>query len=129
MTIVSHELPLTKEIVMYVSFLASCTAVLPAAHVAVQKCTVEALQGSGSVDGIPVVFEESCDMDERLSSEPPFNVIHPSNVASSDPGYALAAHFVSNLLPVGHIKSTKLDDRRFIDYFSASEKWLKVTTD
>jgi hypothetical protein len=90
---------------------------------------MEALQSSGSLDGVAVVFEESSDMDTRLSSQPTFNVIHPINVATSDPGYALAAHFVSNLLPVGHIKSTKLDDKAFIEYFSASEKWLKITTD
>ena len=89
---------------------------------------MEALQRSGSLDGIPVVFDEPCDMDTRLSSEPTFNVIHPLNVATSDPGYALAAHFVSNLLPIGHIKSTKVNDKRFIEYFSASEKWLKTTT-
>jgi len=93
------------------------------------KRTMEALQSSGSLDGVAVVFEESSDMDTRLSSQPTFNVIHPINVATSDPGYALAAHFVSNLLPVGHIKSTKLDDKAFIEYFSASEKWLKITTD
>ena len=90
---------------------------------------MEALQNSGSLDGVAVVFEDSSGMDARLSSESTFNVIHPINVATSDPGYALAAHFVSNLLPVGHIKSTKLDDKAFIEYFSASEKWLKITTD
>lgn len=106
-------------------FLARLTAL----RMATQKRTVNALQGSGSLDGVPVVFEESCDMDTRLSHEPTFNVIHPINVAVSDPGFALAAHFVSNLLPVGHIKSTKLDDQEFINYFSASEKWLRTTMD
>jgi|EP01046_Picozoa_sp_COSAG06_P060503 hypothetical protein len=94
-----------------------------------QKSTVDALQGSGSLDGVAVVFEESSEMESRLATETTFNVIDPINVATSDPGYALAAHFVSNLLPVGHIKSTKLDDQAFIEYFSASEKWLKTTSD
>jgi hypothetical protein len=94
-----------------------------------QKSTVDALQGSGSLDGVAVVFEESSEMESRLATETIFNVIDPINVATSDPGYALAAHFVSNLLPVGHIKSTKLDDQAFIEYFSASEKWLKTTSD
>lgn len=72
-----------------------------------------------------MVFEDTAEMEARLATETTFNVIDPVAVGSSDPGYCLAAHFVSNLVPVGHIKSTKIDDQEFLEYFSASEKWLK----
>jgi len=45
---------------------------------------------------------------------------------ASTPRYPLAAHFVSKLLPMGHVKSTKGDDEAFVELFAASPKWLRM---
>jgi len=42
--------------------------------------------------------------------------------------FPLAAHFISKLFPMGHVKSTLPDDQAFVDAFAASAKWLRVAT-
>ena len=47
-------------------------------------------------------------------------------IKEEKPDYALADHHISKYFPLGHIKSTRSDDEAFVDYFSKSEKWLKI---
>jgi len=43
-------------------------------------------------------------------------------------GLPLVGHFVSLLLPLGHVKSTCADDAAFLRAFEGSPKWLKAQT-
>ena len=38
----------------------------------------------------------------------------------------LAQQFVSKLFPMGHIKSTREGDEKFVAHFARSRKWLKI---
>jgi len=40
--------------------------------------------------------------------------------------YPLAAHFMSKIFPMGHVKSTLTDHEEFVQAFTASSKWLRV---
>jgi len=42
------------------------------------------------------------------------------------PRYPLAAHFISTLFPMGHVKSTLPDHEAFVQKFTASTKWLRM---
>jgi len=58
-----------------------------------------------------------------------WNVVRLPRTASSraaTPEFPLVAHFISTLLPMGHIKSTLSNDTAFVEAFSASSKWLRV---
>lgn len=41
-------------------------------------------------------------------------------------GNMLAAQFCSRIFPMGHIKSTRKDDTKFVEAFRESSKWLKI---
>mmetsp|Transcript_48019 Transcript_48019/g.126806 ORF Transcript_48019/g.126806 Transcript_48019/m.126806 type:complete len:728 (-) Transcript_48019:9-2192(-) len=45
---------------------------------------------------------------------------------AATPDHPLAAHFISRILPMGHVKSTLPDHQGFLDAFAASPKWLRV---
>jgi hypothetical protein len=49
-----------------------------------------------------------------------------SDSPSAVPEFPLVSHFVSTLLPMGHIKSTLPNDVEFLEAFSASPKWLRI---
>lgn len=55
-----------------------------------------------------------------------WNVVVFPRKSASDPEYPLAAHFVSRLFPMGHVKSVQADDDAFVEAFSASPKWLRL---
>jgi len=93
-----------------------------------QAAAVETLEAAGALEGVEIAVEDAATMEQRLAAETPFNVIEPRPVGADDPAYALAAHFVSTLFPVGHIKSTRLGDETFVNFFSDSDKWLHVTS-
>jgi len=60
-----------------------------------------------------------------------WNVIRlpqPSEVTEAVPHYPLVAHFVSTLLPMGHVKSTLPDHTEFVTLFTASPKWLRLAS-
>ena len=40
--------------------------------------------------------------------------------------YPLAAHFVTNLMVAGHVKSVSSNDDAFIQCFRSSDKWLRI---
>jgi hypothetical protein len=87
---------------------------------------VSTLQGLG----VAVVVESDAEIAARGAFEQSFNYIdlqsgeNPLDVAA---GYfPLAGQFVSTLLCVGHVKSTKSDDQAFLAAFKASDKWLKA---
>ena len=58
----------------------------------------------------------------RVAAENPYNVVAPT--AASE--FALAGQFISLLMCVGHVKSTKPGDDEFVKAFSDSPKWLAV---
>jgi len=58
----------------------------------------------------------------RIQKEEPWNVIYPKHLTE----YPLVGNFISQLLPLGHIKSTNANDRNFRNIFHKSDKWLTV---
>lgn len=92
------------------------------------SATYAALQKSGLLEGIDALTDETdIALKARVAATKPFNVITPPTLGQGDPAYPLPAHFVSNLFPVGHVKSTLPNDAAFAELLSGSEKWLKMT--
>merc|ERR1719329_155313 len=75
--------------------------------------------------GIKVIREKVADFEATEASY--WNVVRLPNSTLAPEDYPLACHFVSLLLPFGHVKSAAPDDKEFIDIFSSSEKWLRCT--
>lgn len=70
---------------------------------------------------IPMVLQSH---DEFLSrSEKCLNSVHVHGPMDNFP---MVGNFVSLYLPLGHIKSTMLDDEDFIAAFTSSKKWLRM---
>eukprot|EP00747_Dinoflagellata_sp_TGD_P065970 gnl/TRDRNA2_/TRDRNA2_154592_c1_seq1.p1 gnl/TRDRNA2_/TRDRNA2_154592_c1~~gnl/TRDRNA2_/TRDRNA2_154592_c1_seq1.p1 ORF type:complete len:488 (+),score=83.73 gnl/TRDRNA2_/TRDRNA2_154592_c1_seq1:210-1466(+) len=74
--------------------------------------------------GIKIEQQTRAAFDQLESSY--WNVVSFPNDAFAQTDHPIAAHFVSRLLPFGHVKSSKTDDPAFIDAVSSSEKWLRV---
>mmetsp|Transcript_74875 Transcript_74875/g.216450 ORF Transcript_74875/g.216450 Transcript_74875/m.216450 type:complete len:710 (-) Transcript_74875:383-2512(-) len=80
-----------------------------------------------SIPGIRMVMESHDAF--RASEAQYWNVTRlprERGVAASVPEFPLAAHFVSRLFPMGHVKSTLSDDVPFLEAFSGSPKWLRM---
>uniref|UniRef100_A0A7S4JL18 Aldehyde dehydrogenase domain-containing protein n=1 Tax=Paramoeba aestuarina TaxID=180227 RepID=A0A7S4JL18_9EUKA len=85
---------------------------------------VESLQGK-------VDIEDAAAFAKRRETTSFYNVVAPEELADgtntkSLEDFPLVGHFVSLYFPLGHIKSTRVDDEKFVEVFSASEKWLKM---
>jgi hypothetical protein len=79
----------------------------------------EVLEGVGaSVDN-----DSEIDFESRIRAENPFNVIVPEVAAG---GFPMAGQFISTILCVGHIKSTKGNHEPFFKAFENSPKWLAM---
>lgn len=77
-----------------------------------------------SFPGLSVVKESK---ETFTASDPKFwNVISLPKDAASTQAFPLAAHFVSKLFAMGHVKSTLSDDTAFLDAFTSSPKWLRM---
>ncbi|KNC86609.1 hypothetical protein SARC_01238 [Sphaeroforma arctica JP610] len=81
--------------------------------------------------GLQIVCEAQTDFDMRVQTVNPWNAL----VIGRDTGtgslllndqYPLVDKFVSVLMPLGHIKSTRSDDTEFLEAFSRSHKWLRA---
>ena len=72
--------------------------------------------------GVAVVAEDDAAFAARVGAETPYNVLSPG---AAD-GFPLVGQFVSTLLCVGHVKSTKPADEDFINAFKGSPKWLAM---
>ena len=70
----------------------------------------------------PDAYESGEAFAARVAAENPYNVVTPA--AASE--FALVGQFVSLLLCVGHVKSTKPGDEAFVKAFSSSPKWLAI---
>ena len=82
----------------------------------------QTLRGLGI--GVDVLHETAEEFDARVKREDPWNVI-----SSLPCKYPLVGHHVSLLFPLGHIKCTRGQDREFVEYFKASDKWLRLALD
>eukprot|EP01127_Copromyxa_protea_P007034 TRINITY_DN16971_c0_g1_i1.p1 TRINITY_DN16971_c0_g1~~TRINITY_DN16971_c0_g1_i1.p1 ORF type:complete len:724 (-),score=199.66 TRINITY_DN16971_c0_g1_i1:38-2056(-) len=75
------------------------------------------------LDGVRVYSEAEEVFQNRTNiMDSTWNTIYPSAVEE----FPLVGHFVSLLVPLGHVKSTKKDDKEFVQYFKNSPKWLKL---
>jgi hypothetical protein len=54
-----------------------------------------------------------------------WGIIHINNTPDNF-DYPLVGHFVSTLLPLGHIKCTKTNDNDFVEALTKSQKWLQI---
>ena len=66
---------------------------------------------------------------EAQFKEPAFQAtlhrsIRPTELSATHP-FPLAQQAVTRLLPLGHVKSARTDDRHFVASFEASSKWLR----
>jgi hypothetical protein len=79
--------------------------------------------------GLKVVRESKEAFEAAVGSY--WNVVQlpqASEVTAVVPCYPLVSHFVSTLLPMGHVKSTLSNHTEFVKLFSASSKWLKLAS-
>lgn len=75
------------------------------------------------LDGVRVYTEtEDAFRSRTAAMNSPWNIIFPEKISE----FPLAGHFVSTLVPLGHVKSTKRDDKEFVEIFKESPKWLKM---
>merc|ERR1712048_811840 len=51
-----------------------------------------------------------------------------SDASVTTPKFPLAAHFISTLFPMGHVKSTLPKHEAFVEVFINSPKWLRMAT-
>jgi len=75
--------------------------------------------------GVLVVVESDSAFDTSVEEGKAFNIIH-AHPSVSDFEYSLPGQFVSQYLCVGHIKSVKPNDQKFIEKFTTSKKWLAM---
>jgi hypothetical protein len=66
--------------------------------------------------------ESTHDFHNRIKQQHPWNVIQPGAFSE----YPLVGNFISQILPLGHIKSTKTNDSLFKRNFLTSTKWLHI---
>jgi len=72
--------------------------------------------------GVNVEIQSEQAFDEWCSENSPWNIVQATKMTD----FPLVGQFVSTLLPLGHVKSTRTNDTEFINFMSKSEKWLKV---
>lgn len=71
--------------------------------------------------GIPVLVQSNDEFSSHSS-----NCLNVVRVSGRMETYPMVGNFMSLFLPLGHIKSTMLDDEAFIEQLSQSAKWLKM---
>ena len=100
-------------------------------RVSVDPAAVELAEALVAVPGLDVVIEGEPQFAARTAPHPdpaaaPWAVVRPGG--DGETAFPLAAHFVSIMCPLGHIKSTKSPERddAFVAHFSQSAKWLRA---
>lgn len=77
--------------------------------------------------GIAFAEHDTKDQFAQAASLPDVWGVIDLSAASEDAfDFPLVGHFVSQLLPLGHIKCTKGQDEKFVEVFKSSEKWLQL---
>lgn len=74
--------------------------------------------------GMPNCVEETEEAYQKFVADERNNVWN-AVVATLD-DFPLVGHFLGTLFPLGHIKSTKQNDKEFLTIFSDSDKWLST---
>jgi hypothetical protein len=65
---------------------------------------------------------------EELYNVVPASALADNNNTSSLEQFPMVGQFVSLYFPMGHVKSTQLNDEAFVDFFSTSNKWLRMNS-
>ena len=74
--------------------------------------------------GVPVVAQSEEEFSRRRNDASPcYNFV---DVTGPMKVFPMVGNFVSLYLPLGHVKSTMLDDKDFVTKFQKSKKWLKM---
>lgn len=87
-----------------------------------EQCS--AIRETCSALNIPFLIESDDKFRLRETEEMVYNTI---NIHDRLTSYALAGHFISLFMPLGHVKSTKSQDEEFVEKFNQSAKWLKLS--
>eukprot|EP00658_Telonema_sp_P-2_P086052 TRINITY_DN995_c0_g3_i3.p1 TRINITY_DN995_c0_g3~~TRINITY_DN995_c0_g3_i3.p1 ORF type:complete len:173 (+),score=56.27 TRINITY_DN995_c0_g3_i3:116-634(+) len=78
-----------------------------------------------------IEIQSQPDFESAIASQDLYNVVQPNALADNDntshlEQFPMVGQFVSLYLPLGHVKSTKVNDVEFLKVFSDSDKWLKM---
>jgi hypothetical protein len=100
------------------------------------RCALEKWVGASGVGGgtVGMWVEDEAAFKKRADGK--FNVVQLPEADYSNGGailddsiggvsYPLAAHFVTNLMVAGHVKTVDKDDE-FVECFRSSKKWLRI---
>jgi len=89
----------------------------------------KALQAQLQAHNISFEVQTDAQLDETAADA--YNVVTPDALADNNntgslEKFPMVGQFVSLYMPMGHIKSTTLHDDDFVQFFSASDKWLTI---
>lgn len=89
-------------------------------RVSVDPAASDVIAASMRSSGTPIDVQTSAEF-AAADMDGVYNVVTPGPLETS-----LVSHFLSRMLPLGHIKSTQSGDAQFLDAFKASPKWLRM---
>jgi hypothetical protein len=76
--------------------------------------------------GVATAEEDAAAWEARRAGGDFYNVLDASDDGYGTEEFPLAGQFCSLYLGVGHVKSTRTGDEKFLDTFKGSSKWLQM---